>query len=162
MIPHIQRFIHWLQATQIGWGWGPGFTWKEHVAPYVRIRNSSSRGDGKWAGGQGGQQFVEFAPWDTASCDRIEFTAAPWGYAVLKVAEGCHHLKLLPTVTFVIGLSYTGVAIPGNRLYLYVESGFRKPEIPPYLLLDPTGTTAREDGVRADTCGRTTQWPWSD
>ena len=150
MTPHIPRFIHWLQATQIGWGWGPGITWMEHFAPYVRIRNSSSRGDEKWAGGQGGQQFVEFAPWDMASCDRIEFTAAPWGYAVLKVAEGCHHLELLSTVTFVIGLPYTGVASPGNRLYLNVESGFRKPEIPPYLLLDPTGTTATEDGVGID------------
>ena len=58
-----------LQAMQMRWGWGPGFICMEHAAPDAGIINSSSGGDGKWVGGKDGQELIEFAPCNTASCD---------------------------------------------------------------------------------------------
>ena len=68
-----------LQAMQVGYGWGPGFACMEHGTPDTWIVNSSSGSDGKWAGVEDRQEFIEFAPCDVATCDSSEFTTATWG-----------------------------------------------------------------------------------
>ena len=63
-----------LLLMQVRFGWVPGFAWMEHGTPDAHIANSSSGGDGKWVKGEDEQKLIEFAPWDTASCDSSEVT----------------------------------------------------------------------------------------
>ena len=51
----------------------------ERGAPDARIVDSSSKGDGKSAGGEHGQELIEFALRDMASCDGNELATAAWG-----------------------------------------------------------------------------------
>ena len=45
----------------------------------ARIVDSSSGGHGERAGGEDGVELIEFAPCDTVSCVRCEFTTAVRG-----------------------------------------------------------------------------------
>ena len=69
-----------LQVMQIRSVWSKGFACMEHGASDSWTVNSSSGGDGKWAGGKDGQEIIEFTPCvDTASCDGSQFTTTTWG-----------------------------------------------------------------------------------
>ena len=88
----------------------------KHGTPDTWIVNSSSGGDGKWAGGEDGQELIELAPSDMTSC----------GITTSSISR--HN------VTSVISLPSIGLACPVHRLHLKLISGFREPEIPLYFL----------------------------
>ena len=78
-------------------------------------------------------QWSIFAPRTTpqkeVQIDGIKFTAATQGKSVPKVAEGWHHLNLLPSPCDFCHWLSTGLVSPIHRLPLNEGLGFRVPDI---------------------------------
>ena len=123
----------------------------EDGAPDPRMVNSSSGGDGKWAGVEDRWDLVGFAPYDTALCDSSEFTTAIRGLAVPKETGGWHHLTLLPSHCDICQKSsiyWSGL----SRAPFTPEAGIRLQTArdATVFLVDPTETATTENGICAD------------
>ena len=124
------------------------------LGPRFRLHgdvNFSSAGDGKWAGGEDGQELIGLAPCDTASCDGIEFHSChmrisspqDWRRMAPPPHSSLFPPRLLSLANYRSGQSITsftpkyGIGLQSARDYIAS-------------LVAPTGTSDTEVGFCAD------------
>ena len=124
--------------TQVSLAWG--------MALDTRTVNCTFGGDAKWAGDEDGQELVQYAPCDTASCDdssRLLSLSSPQGYRRIAPPQATHCDLYHWSVIYWSGLSST----PFTPLAEIMLQGARDTTA---FLVDPAVTTTTENGVCAD------------